>query len=275
MIVISCLLSRWVEASAVPDVKATTVARKVLSKIIYRHGCPRTILTDRGTSFRSELVSELCRLLNIEQRFTSSYHPQTDGMVERFNHTLKVMLSTYIDTEQKTWDENLKPCLLAFRTSIHSSTLQTPFFMIHGRNCRLPHHISILPPTEQSMSIQFHMEKILTNIEESRTKALEQIAKSQQKNKSDYDKNIRLIDYQVGSQVWLWNPAIKKGKSKKLSSLWHGPFTITKKVGPVNYQLSNGIKKLPSLIHHNRLKPFLSRKQIPSDTTIDTKMNTS
>ena len=78
--------------------------------------------------------------------------------------------------------------------------------------------------------------------------------------KVNYDKNSREINYNIGDRVWLYNPKVKVGETKKLSSLWHGPFRIIEKIGPVNYRLSNENKKIPNLVHANRLKPFFEKK---------------
>ncbi|GFV20893.1 transposon Ty3-I Gag-Pol polyprotein [Trichonephila clavipes] len=74
---------------------------------------PRVIITDRGAVFRSRLVSSLVDLCNIDHRFTTAYHPQTNGLTERFNKTLADMLSMYVDVEQKNWDEISTICNLS------------------------------------------------------------------------------------------------------------------------------------------------------------------
>ncbi|GFS69447.1 transposon Tf2-6 polyprotein [Trichonephila clavipes] len=88
------------------------IAKFLLEEIVLRHGAPRVIITDRGAVFRSRLVSSLVDLCNIDHRFTTAYHPQTNGLTERFNKTLADMLSMYVDVEQKNWDEILPFCNL-------------------------------------------------------------------------------------------------------------------------------------------------------------------
>ncbi|GFV51227.1 transposon Ty3-I Gag-Pol polyprotein [Trichonephila clavipes] len=77
------------------------IAKFLLEEIVLRHGAPRVIITDRGAVFRSRLVSSLVDLCNIDHRFTTAYHSQTNGLTERFNKTLADMLSKYVDVEQK------------------------------------------------------------------------------------------------------------------------------------------------------------------------------
>ena len=85
-------MSRWPEAWAVPDTTAETIARLLVDEIIPRHGAPRSLLSDRGKNFLSTLVAEVCKLFSIKKVNCSAYHPQTDGVVERFNSTLCTIL---------------------------------------------------------------------------------------------------------------------------------------------------------------------------------------
>ncbi|GFY36496.1 hypothetical protein TNCV_27021 [Trichonephila clavipes] len=98
-----------------------------------KHGAPRVIITDRGAVFRSRLVSSLVDLCNIDHRFTTAYHPQTNGLTERFNKTLADMLSMYVDVEQKNWDEILPFVTFAYNTAKQETTGFTPFYLLHGR----------------------------------------------------------------------------------------------------------------------------------------------
>ncbi|GFU89288.1 transposon Ty3-I Gag-Pol polyprotein [Trichonephila clavipes] len=85
-----------------------------------------------GAVFRSRLVS-LVDLCNIDHRFTTAYHPQTNGLTERFNKTLADMLSMYVDVEQKNWDEILPFVTFAYNTAKQETTGFTPFYLLHGR----------------------------------------------------------------------------------------------------------------------------------------------
>ena len=86
-------LTKWPEAFAVPTIDAHVIAKLFVHEIIGRHGAPRTLLSDRGQNFLSKLLKEICRLVNTVKVFTTSYHPQTDGLVERLNGTLVQSLS--------------------------------------------------------------------------------------------------------------------------------------------------------------------------------------
>lgn len=96
ILVISDYFSKWTEAYALVDHKATTVASTLVGEFISRLGVPLTIHTDQGRDFEYNLIKELCVLLGIHKTRTSPYHPQSDGQVERFNRTLLAMLSKVV-----------------------------------------------------------------------------------------------------------------------------------------------------------------------------------
>ena len=92
-----------------------------------RLGIPEEILTDQGSNFTSQLLAELYRLLHVHPIRTSPYHPQTDGLVERFNQTLKSMLRKAATEEGKDWDKLVPYLLFAYREVPQGSTGFSPF----------------------------------------------------------------------------------------------------------------------------------------------------
>ena len=85
------------------SIDAEHVAEKLV-ELFARVGIPREILTDQGSNFMSQLPVELYRLLHVKPIRISPYHPQTDGLVERFNQTLKSMLHKATAIDRKDWD---------------------------------------------------------------------------------------------------------------------------------------------------------------------------
>ena len=88
IVVFSDYLGRWPEAFAVPNTKAATISNLLVDEIISRHSAPRTLLSDRGKNFLSDIVAETYRIYQIRKVNCSAYHPQTDRVVEQFNSTL-------------------------------------------------------------------------------------------------------------------------------------------------------------------------------------------
>ena len=96
-----------------PNMEAATVARIIVEEVICRFGVPRVIHSDQGRQYESILLAEVCNCLQIQKTRTTPYHPQSDGMVERFNKTLATMLSAYVDENHRDWDEHIPYVMMA------------------------------------------------------------------------------------------------------------------------------------------------------------------
>ena len=110
-------LTKWPEVFAVEDQKADTIARLLVQNVVARHGVPQRLLSDRGSNSPSLLVQEVCKLLGTTKVNTSGYHPQCDGLVEKFNSTLINMLSKSVDKYGRDWDVHLPYLLFAYTYS--------------------------------------------------------------------------------------------------------------------------------------------------------------
>lgn len=123
ILVITDYATRWAEAFATKDQKASTVAQILIDEIICRYSAPREILSDQGTNFLSSVVKQVCEYFRIRKINTTSYHPQTNGLTEKFNHTLCKMLSSYTNETQTNWDLFLPMVLFAYRSQVMSPHL--------------------------------------------------------------------------------------------------------------------------------------------------------
>ncbi|XP_015762141.1 PREDICTED: uncharacterized protein LOC107341253 [Acropora digitifera] len=191
---------------------------------------------------------------------TSSYHPQTDGLVERFNSTLCQSLSMYVAKNQRDWDDFIPLILFAHRTSISEAIGDSPFYCLYGREPRLPLDVELLPPAadDLSTSVLDHRKRIVEKVELAQNLARENIQRSQQKMKEYYDRNASQPLFEIGQSVWVYTPKTKKGLSKKLLYNWFGPYRIVEQSSPVHYRLrSKSNKKVTFAVHANRMKPFV------------------
>ena len=115
-------------------------------EVVSRFGVPGYIHSDQGRQFESELYQEVCFLLDIKKTRTTPYHPQSDGMVERFNKTLEGLLRAFVNKEHSDWDERLPYVLMAYRSSVNETTGYTPNMMMLGREVTVPLDIQFANP---------------------------------------------------------------------------------------------------------------------------------
>ena len=101
-------------------------------------------MSDRERNL-SHLMQDVCKLLGTIKLNTTAYNPQCDGMVERFNRTLKMMLCEHAAEFERQWDTFLPGVLWAYRNTPHESTGEKPSFLLFGIDCRSPTESAFLP----------------------------------------------------------------------------------------------------------------------------------
>lgn len=202
----------------------------------------------------SSLVKEVRRLLNTTKLNTTAYHPACDGQVERFNNTLAEAISLFVNSEQTDWDLYVPSILFAYRVSPCVSTGDSPFYLLYGREPRLPPDVSLLPLTALSASVKEHRKRIVTQIETAQSLARSNIARAQQLMKLQYDKKAANAPFVIGQRVWVYTPKPKKGLSKKLRHCWHGPFRVCRQLSPVLRRCDNRL--VATNVQGNCMKHF-------------------
>ena len=143
VLVVGDTFSKWIEAYSIPDQCSSTVAEKVVNEFISRFGTPFEIHTDQGRTFESSLFKEMCNTFKIHKTRTTSYHPQSNGFIERFNQTLVNMISAYVSNHQKDWDENINLLTAAYRSTVHSTTGFSPNYLMLGREVSTPLEVTL------------------------------------------------------------------------------------------------------------------------------------
>ena len=166
-----------------PSVGATVIARLLIDEIISRHGAPRVLLSDRGTNLLSKVVAEVCKIFQIQKVNTSSYHPKTDGLVERFNSTLYQSLSMYVSKNQKYRDKFIPLIWFAHSTSVLDVIGDSPFYVLYEREPRLPTDVKYLPPAadDLSTSVLDYRNRIVEKDELAQNLARENLQRAQKK----------------------------------------------------------------------------------------------
>ena len=83
-------------------------------------------------SFTSALIKETCKLLKVQKLQTSSYHPQANGVCERMHKLLIYMLSHFVRTDAKNWDECVPYAIMGYRAMSHCSTKYSLYYLFFG-----------------------------------------------------------------------------------------------------------------------------------------------
>ncbi|GFU85490.1 hypothetical protein TNCV_3178121 [Trichonephila clavipes] len=250
--------TRYAITKALPTAEVDEIAKFLLEEIVLRHGAPRVIITDRGAVFRSRLVSSLVDLCNIDHRFTTAYHPQTNGLTERFNKTLADMLSMYVDVEQKNWDEILPFVTFAYNTAKQETTGFTPFYLLHGREAETT--LDTMLPFCPNDFDDNNITKIAARAEESRQLARVHTLRAQDKDRRRYDSKHQMVSYAPGDLVWVYTPVRKVGLSEKLLRRYFGPYQVLRRLSAVTYAVqdfdpASRKRKLREVVQVLRMKP--------------------
>ena len=127
------LFSRFGDAIIINNKTPIEVMKKLTKELLMRYGTPTIILTDRGNEFISKHCLEVYEDLNIEKRNTTSYHPEGNGIIERFHSTLMQIIRRRAHQEQVDWKEEIRNGIYAYNTIIHSSTGCSPFELFYKR----------------------------------------------------------------------------------------------------------------------------------------------
>ncbi|OLY84093.1 Retrovirus-related Pol polyprotein from transposon 412 [Smittium mucronatum] len=138
ILVITDLLTRWVDAVAVHNTTAETTVDILESRLISYHGSPGKLLSENPAVFTSQLMNAFCMNKGIKKVLSSPYHPETNGMTENFNRTMKAMIKAYTTEDQSKWDQHLDMHLYAYSTAKHETLGLSFFEALYVRKSKFP-----------------------------------------------------------------------------------------------------------------------------------------
>ena len=250
------------------DIDAGGVADLFVSRIWSLHGLPKTIVTDRGTQFLNQWNAALLRLIGTRHCLTSAYHPESDGQTERTNRVLCEMLRHYVNAKHDDWDKLLPVVEFAHNNAYSTATGSTPFFICYGKHPRTPMQEVIDLARKQwhddpaACSAQFpSVDQYVADRQAIVKLAQAGMHAARRRMMSYMDSRRKALTFQVGDQVSLKTShlGISTLPSRKLFWKYLGPFTVSKRVNDVAYEL-----ELPkawrahNVFHVSLLKPFVS-----------------
>ena len=165
VIVFQDFATKWPLVFPAPDQLTIRIVKLLTEQIVPFFGVPDALLSDRGTNLLSHLMLDVCKLLGIKKLNTTAYHPQCDGMVERFNRTLNAMIRKHVTQFGKQWDQYLPGLLWAYRNTPHESTGEKPSYLLFGMDCRSPSEAALLPPSAlQPVDVEDYREELTLSL---------------------------------------------------------------------------------------------------------------
>jgi hypothetical protein len=198
-------------------------------------------------------------LLQVEQAFSTAYHPQTDGQTERVNRVMQEVLRHYVNPTQDDWDVWL-PCVeFAINNAVHSGSKETPFFLNYGVHPSTP--LSLQSPAQRAARSQLPAAlKFTADMHAALDRAKRCLQAAQDRMRAHADKRRTELQLQVGAVVWLdsKNIAVKHTGSRKLLPRRLGPFTVVQCINPVAYKLAlpATMSKVHPVFHVSLLTPY-------------------
>ena len=239
------------EAYPILNQEASTVAKTLTNELFLQFSPPDQLHSDQSRQFEAQVLAEVCRLPNIKKTRTTPCHHQSDVLVELFNCTLLIMLSTMIGTHHDTWKEHVQAVCMAYNTSLQPTTGYSPFSPVFGRQAHLPiefaygmSDITPQPASEYAAALQRMLGSAYERVQKNFKLKLS-------RQKDFYDCKICSEPYERDSLVWLHSVAVPKGQSRKL----HHPYCIVKQLSDVTYLQHTCGRKQHLVIHFDQLKP--------------------
>ena len=250
--------TRYADALPLKSIRAKAVA-EALFTMWSRVGVPEEVLTDRGSQFEGELMAEVNKLLSVHHLKTTPYHPQTNGLVERWHRSLKTMLKKSCEDNPKDWDRYIPAVLFAYREAPQDSLGFSPFELLYGRTVRGPMAVLHQVWTDEEAdgelkcTYQYVMD-MRDRLEAVHAAARQNLAAAQGAMTARYDLRAKERKLEAGDEVLLLLPE----KHNKLQLAWRGPFTVIEAKGGQNYAIQRGGRKV-RVYHINLLKRYVRR----------------
>ena len=210
LLTIMCPTTRFPEAIPLKNISAKNIASHLLQKFTV-YGIPKEIQSDRGTNFTSELFSNVLKELNVKQILSTAYHPESQGVLERWHQTFKSMLCKFCIENNPNWDEGIDYLLFAIREAPQESTGFSPFELLYGRNLRGP--LALIKEdwlknkdSTQNRTVKQYLDKLRETLTAVRNTAMENLATAQLDMKLSYDKKTKVRKFSKGDLVLAYFP---------------------------------------------------------------------
>ena len=261
LLVVGDYFTKWAEAFPLKNHTAQTVADVMVEEFVARYGLPRSLHSDQGREFESQLIAELCKLLRVKKTRTVPYNPKSDGLVERCNRTLKQMLTMLVDETQTNWDDHVPYVLMAYRASVHDSTKCTPNLLMLNRETNLPVDLMCGSPPETPQCPVAYVEWVRCAMDHAFEFARRNLHASTERHKTLYDQNSGSPKFTRGQSVWRYYPPKAR---QKFGHKWEGPYLVIQRVSDLCYRIQKQATAPSLVVHVDHLKLYEGNRPVES-----------
>lgn len=240
-------------------ISAPALARLFLDTVVRHHGMPERIISDRDPRFTAHFWRAFWTSMGSTLDMGAAYHPESDGQTENANKTLEIMLRSVIDFTQDDWDEHLAAAELAFNSSKNETTGFTPFYLMFGREARLPIDLALAPLTKAVDNPA--AAEATARWRAALQQASENTVRQQRRQKTYADRNRREVRFVVGDRVLLSTAHLKligeRKRVRKLTERYVGPYRVKRVVNANAYELELPASlKIHPVINISHLKEY-------------------
>ena len=259
-------LTRFSVLVALPDKKEQTIAKALVERVFGIFGPPETLHSDQGPEFENKVVKQLQDVFGYKKTKTTPYRPQGNSVSERMHSTLHAMLSMYSNIAQNNWAEVLPFIQLAHNTSFSSTMHETPFFLMFGRQARLPIDIIFgIPHVGKSATTEEFAHATRENLQIAFELARRNLSERIEKQKADNSKLPPIPEFTPGQKVLIYKPHHSTdGPNPKLIQPWRGPYIICSKLSPVVYRIRHPDDTKQVSVHLAHIKSYRPRQSAPA-----------
>ena len=228
---------------------ADVVAKALVDNVFCKYNIPKTLLSDNGTEFKNEVVENVCKIYKIDQCFTTAYHPQGNGLVERTNRKILEVLRPLVGQMQDTWEDWLPQVQASINGSINAATTKTPHYIVFGQDLRLPYDILNGSPPPL-YNVEDYAQRHAKVFHQVHSQVRKHLKSSRAEIMAKQHRRAKPLRAKQGDVVMKRPPF----RNSKLDPKFEGPLVVAEVLGNNKYKVIDPKNDSCDVVHADRLR---------------------